>query len=41
MDTVIYFVRHSEACPKANLKFITDEGSSQFDNEKVFFRKRK
>ena len=36
MDTVVYFVRHSEICPKANLKFITDEGSSQFDNEKVF-----
>lgn len=36
METVVYLIRHSEATPKSNLKFISSGDSSQIQNEKAF-----
>ena len=34
--TVVYLIRHSEATPKGNLKYISNKDSKQLDNEKLF-----
>lgn len=36
METVVYLIRHSEATPKSNMKFISSGDSSQVQNEKAF-----
>ena len=35
MDTVVYLIRHSETCAKANLKSIEVNEDSQISNEKI------
>lgn len=36
METVVYLIRHSEVAPKSNLKYISNNDSSQIQNEKAF-----
>ena len=36
MNTTIYLMRHSEATPKTNLKYVSCKDNSQVVNEKAF-----
>lgn len=36
METVVYLIRHSESTPRSNVKYISNNDSSQLQNEKSF-----